>query len=120
MPGCTAAPPRSRCRHARGRIGPGRGVPGSAALPQSRDANRYLLRILVALNRIGESAAPLVRWPTPTRDRIANIGPTAAVCAASDKALAARVVRQALEDALVIQPEAGRLEYHRAHVFRRG
>ena len=29
------------------------------ALPQSRDANRYLLRILVALNRIGDSAEPL-------------------------------------------------------------
>ena len=73
------------------------------ALPQSRDANRYLLRILVALNRIGESAGPLRQElaNAPTRDKIANIRALPLLYArASDKALAARVVRQALEDEL--------------------
>jgi len=79
------------------------------ALPQSREANRYLLRILVALNRIGESAAPLRQElaNAPTRDRIANIRALPLLYArASDKALAARVVRQALEDELS-HPAAG-------------
>ena len=79
------------------------------ALPQSREANRYLLRILVALNRIGESAAPLRQElaNAPTRDRIANIRALPMLYArASDKALAARVVRQALEDELS-HPAAG-------------
>lgn len=73
------------------------------ALPQSRDANRYLLRILVALNRISETAQPLRQElaNSPTRDNIANIRALPLLYArASDKALAARVVRQALESEL--------------------
>lgn len=79
------------------------------ALPQSREANRYLLRILVALNRIGESAAPLHQElaNAPTRDKLANIRALPLLYAhASDKALAARVVRQALEEELN-NPAAG-------------
>lgn len=72
-----------------------------AALPQSRDANRYLLRILVALNRIDESAEPLRQElaRAPARDKISGIRILPQLYArASDKALAARVVRQALKE----------------------
>jgi tetratricopeptide (TPR) repeat protein len=74
-----------------------------AALPESRDANRYLLQILVALNRIGET-------PDLLRQELAQTPPGAKTAAlqslpqfyrrASDKALAASVVEQALADAL--------------------
>lgn len=70
------------------------------ALPQSRDANRYMLRILVALNRIGDSAEPLKRElsTAPTRDKISTIRALPQLYGrASDKALAAQVVRQALQ-----------------------
>ncbi|HQQ68994.1 MAG TPA: tetratricopeptide repeat protein [Alicycliphilus sp.] len=73
------------------------------ALPQSREANRYLLRILVALNRVSESAQPLRKElaNAPTRDKLANIRTLPLLYArVSDKALAARVVRQALEGEL--------------------
>ncbi|MBS0509282.1 MAG: tetratricopeptide repeat protein [Proteobacteria bacterium] len=73
------------------------------ALPQSREANRYLLRILVALNRISESAQPLRQElaNAPTRDKLANIRALPLLYGrASDKALAARVVRQTLEGEL--------------------
>ena len=73
------------------------------ALPQSRDANRYLLRILVALNRISESAAPLRQElaNAPTRDKVSTIRTLPLLYArASDKTLAARVVHQALESEL--------------------
>ena len=79
------------------------------ALPQSRAANRYLLRILVALNRISESAAPLRQdlATSPIREKIVNIRSLPLLYArASDKALAARVVRQALEEELS-HPAAG-------------
>lgn len=73
------------------------------ALPQSREANRYLLRILVALNRIADSAAPLRQElaSSTTREKISTIRTLPLLYArASDKALAARVVRQALDGEL--------------------
>jgi len=80
-----------------------------AALPESRDANRYLLQILVALNRIGET-------PDLLRQELAQTPPGAKTAAlqslpqfysrASDKALAASVVEQALADALA-DPDLG-------------
>lgn len=73
------------------------------ALPQSRDANRYLLRILVALNRIGDSAEPLRQElaSSSARDKVSTIRALPLLYArAGDKALAARVVRLALEEEL--------------------
>ena len=69
------------------------------AWPQSREANRYVLQLLVALNRIADTAAPLQQELT----RTAPHSKAAALQAlpqlyrrASDKALAASVVQQAL------------------------
>ncbi|MBC7444468.1 MAG: tetratricopeptide repeat protein [Polaromonas sp.] len=72
-------------------------------LPASRDANRYVLQILIALNRIAETAAPL-----KTELRIAPDAERSAVLAAiprayaraSDRKLAAGVVEAALADYL--------------------
>ncbi|MEJ5989844.1 tetratricopeptide repeat protein [Ramlibacter sp. PS3R-8] len=69
------------------------------AFPQSRDANRFVLQILVALNRIAETAEPL-----KTELALAGAGDRASVIAglprnfarATDKKLAATVVEQAL------------------------
>ncbi|WP_332824196.1 tetratricopeptide repeat protein [Ramlibacter sp.] len=69
------------------------------AFPQSRDANRLVLQILVALNRIPESAEPL-----KTELALAGAGDRAAVIAslprnyarATDKKQAAAVVEQVL------------------------
>ncbi|KRD42001.1 hypothetical protein ASE52_20190 [Acidovorax sp. Root275] len=73
------------------------------ALPQSREANRYVLQILVALNRIGET-------PDLLRQELAQSPPRAKASTlsalpqmygrASDKALAAKVVEAALVDEL--------------------
>jgi tetratricopeptide (TPR) repeat protein len=73
------------------------------ALPQSREANRYVLQILVALNRIGET-------PDLLRQELAQSSPRAKASTlsalpqmygrASDKALAAKVVEAALVDEL--------------------
>ena len=73
------------------------------AFPQSREANRYVLQILVALNRIPESAEPL-----KTEIALAGAGDRAAVISAvariyaraTDKKQAASVVEQALGDQL--------------------
>jgi tetratricopeptide (TPR) repeat protein len=76
----------------------------SKAQPASRDANRYVLQILVGLNRIGETLEPLKSEvaSTPARERVAVIGAIPRFYArASDKKLAANVVEQALADALV-------------------
>lgn len=70
-----------------------------AAQPQSRDANRYVLQILVALNRVGETAEPLARefTLTPQPAKVAAYAGIPLLYArASDKKLAARVVEQAL------------------------
>jgi tetratricopeptide (TPR) repeat protein len=72
-------------------------------MPQSREANRYVLQILVALNRIGESAEPLRTEIalTDPKDRPAVIAALARnYSRASDKKEAATVVEQALAEYL--------------------
>ena len=72
-------------------------------LPASRDANRYVLQILIALNRIAETSGPL-----RTELRIAPDAERSAVLAAiprayarvSDRKLAAGVVETAIADYL--------------------
>jgi tetratricopeptide (TPR) repeat protein len=79
------------------------------AFPQSREANRYVLQILVALNRIPESVEPL-----KTELRLSDARERAALISviprnyarASDKKQAATVVEQALAEYLA-QPETG-------------
>jgi tetratricopeptide (TPR) repeat protein len=74
----------------------------SKALPNSREANRYVLQILVGLNRIGETQEPLKAEiaASPARERGAVIGAIPRFYArASDKKLAAATVEQALADA---------------------
>jgi predicted Zn-dependent protease len=79
------------------------------AFPQSREANRYVLQILVALNRIPESVEPLkteIALADP-KDRPAVIASLARNYArASDKKQAASTVEQALADYLD-KPETG-------------
>lgn len=75
----------------------------SKALPNSREANRYLLQILIGLNRIGETLEPLKSEiaASPQRERAVVIGALPRFYArATDKKLAASVVEQALADAL--------------------
>ncbi|GAB3770866.1 tetratricopeptide repeat protein [Ramlibacter monticola] len=79
------------------------------AFPQSREANRYVLQILVALNRIPESAEPL-----RTEINLSEAGDRPAVISmiprnyarVSDKKQAATVIEQALADYLK-NPETG-------------
>ena len=79
------------------------------AWPQSREANRYVLQLLVALNRIADTAAPLQQELLLTK---AQAKATAFQALpqlyrrASDKALAAPVVQQALASALK-HPDTG-------------
>lgn len=73
------------------------------ALPNSRDANRYLLQILIGLNRVGETAEPLKREIAlaDAKERAAAISQLPRFFArSSDKKLAASVVEQALSDQL--------------------
>lgn len=79
------------------------------AWPQSREANRSVLQLLIALNRIAETAEPLQQELTQT----APHSKTAVLQAlpqmyrrASDKALAAALVEQALSQDLE-SPENG-------------
>lgn len=69
------------------------------ALPESREANRYLLQILIGLNRIGETQEPLKRELAAT-DPLVRSTAIAAMprffARASDKQLAAKTVEQAL------------------------
>ncbi len=71
--------------------------------PQSREANRYVLQILIALNRIGETPA-LLRQELAQSPSSAKASTLAALPQmygrASDKALAAKVVGEALTDEL--------------------
>lgn len=73
------------------------------AQPQSREANRYVLQIMLALNRIAESAEFLKTELALTDPRERN-GVLAAIprayARAGDKKLAATVVEQALADQL--------------------
>ena len=72
-------------------------------LPESRDARRFELQILIALNRIGETAEPLRAElaATPQIERPFLMAVIARNYArATDKKLAASVVEQALADEL--------------------
>jgi tetratricopeptide (TPR) repeat protein len=73
------------------------------AFPTSREANRYVLQILVALNRVPESADPLkaeIALADP-KERNAALGAVPRIYArVSDKKQAATVVEQALADYL--------------------
>ena len=79
------------------------------AFPASREANRYVLQILVALNRVSDSAEPL-----KTELALADPKDRSAVLAAiprsysrvSDKKLAAAIVEQTLAD-YIAQPDTG-------------
>lgn len=79
------------------------------AQPQSREANRYVLQILVALNRLPESIEPL-----KTEIALADVADRPAVIAAAaraygratDKKQAATVMEQALADYLN-KPDTG-------------
>ena len=79
------------------------------AFPQSREANRYVLQILVALNRIPESVEPLKTEIAlaDAKDRPAVIAALARNYArASDKKAAAAAVEQGLADYLD-KPDTG-------------
>ena len=69
------------------------------AMPQSREANRYVLQILIGLNRLGETVDPLKRdlslAPAPERAAVINNSPNY-FARAADKAGAAAIVEQAL------------------------
>jgi tetratricopeptide (TPR) repeat protein len=73
------------------------------AQPQSREANRYTLQILIALNRIGETPQllrqELAQIPAPSKAAALSTLPQM-YGRASDKTLAANVVEQALADEL--------------------
>lgn len=78
------------------------------AFPQSREANRYVLQILVALNRIQDSIEPLRAEIAlaPAIDRNAVLSAVPRLYArATDKKAAAQAVEQALSDALQ-QPDS--------------
>ncbi|MDP3228170.1 MAG: tetratricopeptide repeat protein [Acidovorax sp.] len=71
--------------------------------PQSREANRYVLQILIALNRIGETPALLRQElaQSPSRAKASTLAALPQMYGrASDKALAAKVVAEALIDEL--------------------
>ncbi|MES2481989.1 MAG: tetratricopeptide repeat protein [Pseudomonadota bacterium] len=73
------------------------------AYPGSRDANRYLLQILLALNRIAETADALkaeINLAAPSERNAAISAVPRMYARASDKKLAATLVQQALADAL--------------------
>jgi tetratricopeptide (TPR) repeat protein len=73
------------------------------AMPTSREANRYLLQILIALNRVAETTEPIkteIRM-APSSERVAVINAVPqAYARASDKKLAAATVEGALADYL--------------------
>lgn len=68
--------------------------------PQSREANRYLLQVLLMLNRVSESQEPLQReiaWTDPAAKSATYLNIAQLYSRASDKALAAAVVEEALQ-----------------------
>ena len=74
------------------------------ALPLSREANRYMLQILISMNRLAETAEPLKREMTnaEAKDRAIAIASIPRLFArASDKKGAAQVVEQALAEYLI-------------------
>jgi len=73
------------------------------ALPRSAEATRYVLQILLALNRLGEAQEPLktLLELTPEIERGGLLGSFPSLFSrASDKKLAAQVMEQALVNAL--------------------
>lgn len=73
------------------------------ALPGSKEANRYILQILIGLNRIGETLDPLKRHiaAADAKDRSATIAALPRLfVGATDKKAAASIVEQALVDHL--------------------
>lgn len=69
------------------------------ALPASKEANRYVLQILIGLNRVGEVVEPLKREiaTTPSKDRMAAIlAIPRYFIRTSDKKLASSTVEQVL------------------------
>src|SRR5262249_32817179 len=73
------------------------------AMPDSRDANRYLLQILIGLNRTGEILEPLRRKlatasPALLRDDLITL--PRLLARASDKKLAASIGEQAVSEYL--------------------
>lgn len=74
------------------------------AQPDSRDANRFLLQILVGLNRLSDVAEPLKRELQAAPDNAERIGAIGSIprlfARSNDKKLAASVVEQALADYL--------------------
>ena len=74
------------------------------ALPLSREANRYVLQILIGMNRLAETAEPLKREITnaEAKERAIAIASIPRLFArASDKKGAAQVVEQALAEYLI-------------------
>jgi tetratricopeptide (TPR) repeat protein len=73
------------------------------ALPASREANRYVLQILIALNRITETVEPLRTelklTPLPEQAKVISALPRL-YARSADKRLAAGVLEQALADQL--------------------
>ncbi|WP_027996836.1 tetratricopeptide repeat protein [Simplicispira psychrophila] len=79
------------------------------AWPQSREANRYVLQLLIALNRIADTTEPLKQELTqsaPHSKTTALLALPQLYRRASDKTLAAAVVEQALASDLN-DPDAG-------------
>ena len=75
------------------------------AQPQSREANRRLLQILVALNRVADSAEPLngdIALASPEDRPAVLAGIPRLYARVSDKKLAASVVEQALAGSLEV------------------
>ncbi|MES3011156.1 MAG: tetratricopeptide repeat protein [Pseudomonadota bacterium] len=73
------------------------------AFPKSREANRYVLQILVALNRVEDSAEPLkaeIALAPPDLLPLAITGLPRVYVRVTDKKLAATIVEQALADVL--------------------
>jgi tetratricopeptide (TPR) repeat protein len=73
------------------------------AQPQSREANRYVLQILIALNRTAESAEPLkteIALASAVERALAISAIPRHYARSSDKKLAASVVESALADSL--------------------
>ncbi len=73
------------------------------AQPNAREANRYVLQILIALNRLGETVEPIRREislaEVPERPVAISLLPNQ-FARSQDKKLAAQVVQQALADYL--------------------
>jgi tetratricopeptide (TPR) repeat protein len=80
------------------------------AKPDSREATRFVLQILLALNRVGETAEPLRQLLalSPPAERATTLALVPRLYArASDKAQAQRLVEQALADAVTRPETAG-------------